>query len=405
MPLTQIFGDTTISIIGFLIILSFLVIIHELGHFITALLLKVRIEEFGVGYPPRARVLFHWRGIPFTLNWLPFGGFVKMEGEDGPEEGKAIKDNHSAHRDSHQSAFEPFYKKSRKTRLVVLLAGVVINFIFGIIAFSTVYTVQGFPRVVNEKELVIDQVIDASPAAEAGILSGDRVEAAIAEKSTDKTKQSFSTTTDFVNYVSQHNDEHLQLFFDRQGVEEEVFVYLRPRDKRPEGEGALGVGFAPPVVVYDFFPWWQMPFRGALVGFEESLSLSYQILVGFKTMITGLVFHAEIPQDISGPIGIVHQATKFGLFQSGWDTVLKFTGMLSVNLAILNFLPIPALDGGRAFFVIAEKFIGRKKREQIENKVNYAGFAFLLGLIILISIKDIWSIVSDVFQYFQSKPI
>lgn len=405
MALTQIFGDTAISIVGFLFILSFLVVIHELGHFLTALWLKVKIEEFGLGYPPRARTLFHWRGIPFTLNWLPFGGFVRMEGEDGPQEADpALKeDTHSKKRNSHQSDFQPFYAKSKKNRLVVLLAGVFINFVFGILAFAIVYTVKGFPRLVNENELVIEQVMENSPAATAGIQVGDKVESATVSDSTDA--QSFQETSEFVQYVNGHLGENLNVTLDRQGQKQVAQVFLRPVDQRPEGEGALGIGFALPTVVYDFYPWWQMPFRGAWVGFQESIMLSMQILDGFKTMISGLVFHAQVPQDIAGPIGIVHQATKFGLFQSSWDVVLKFAGMLSVNLAILNFLPIPALDGGRAFFVIAEKFIGNKRRELIESKVNYIGFAFLLGLIVLISIKDVWSVFADVLQYFRNKPI
>lgn len=404
IPFFLIVGQTLISIVAFLMVLSFLVIIHELGHFLTALWLKVKIEEFGIGYPPKARTLFHWKGIPFTLNWLPFGGFVRMEGEDGPEAEQPINkdDAHKLHRDSHQAGFEPFYKKSRKTRLVVLLAGVFINFIFGILAFTIVYTINGFPRLINDKELVIDQIMTDSPAATAGMQLGDRVVGAVAIDSAEQTLQSFSTTSDFVGFVGRHLDEDVRIVVDRQGASQEFTVHLRPLDKRPKDEGALGVGFVPPTVVYDFYPWWQMPFRASVVGFQESLMFSLQILLGLKSMFGGMLFKAQIPQDIAGPIGIVHQATKIGLFQSGWEVILKFAGMLSVNLAILNFLPIPALDGGRAFFVFAEKLIGHRRREYIENKVNYIGFAFLLGLIILISVKDVWSIVTDVVTYFRA---
>lgn len=407
--MAQIFGNTLVSIIGFLVILSFLVIIHELGHFLTALWRKVKIEEFGIGYPPMAKVLFHWRGIPFTLNYLPFGGFVRMEGEDGPQEEtqpdskkQQSKDHRKNERDTHQAKFQPFYQKSRKSRLVVLLAGIVMNFLFGVIAFSIVYTVKGFPRLVNDKELIIDQVMVGSPAEQVGLKLGDKVEAAVAVDTTDKLRSSFAQTSEFVEYVGLHLGEHIRLFVQREDQTLEFDVYLRKEDERPKAEGALGIGFALPTLVYDFYPWWQMPFRGAWVGFGESLALSYQILDGFRTMLGGLFFHAQVPKDIAGPIGIVHQATKYELFQSGWDVVLKFAGMLSVNLAILNLLPIPALDGGRAFFVVMEKFIGFKRREAIESKLNFAGFAVLLSLIVLISLKDLWSVFADVFRFFNA---
>lgn len=386
MPLSQIAFDSLTSTIGFLLILSFLVIIHELGHLLTALWFKIGVEEFGVGYPPRAKTLFTWRNIPFTLNWLPFGGFVKMVGEDGPETDSIKTSSKSA----------PFYTKPKRARLVVLLAGVFINFVFGILAFSIVYTVMGFPRLIDNR--LIDQVIEGSPAASAGILASDSVKSA---KIADQAPVTFQTTTEVVDFVNAHLGETVTLYIDRAGQEQSFDVYLRKKEERPADQGAIGIGFAAPDVIFDFYPWWQMPFRATYVGFQESIALSLTILSSFGQMVGGLIFRAEIPKDVAGPVGIVHQATKVGLFQSGWETVLKFAGMLSVNLAILNLLPIPALDGGRAFFVMLESVIGKKLRERIESKVNLAGFAFLLGLIILISVKDVWSIVADVMKYFQ----
>lgn len=407
MELLQIIFNTSLTTFGFLFILSFLVIIHELGHLLTAIWMKVKIEEFGIGYPPLAKVLFHWKGIPFTLNWLPFGGFVRMEGEDGPEKETVDSEQLSVNskqfvqkknRETHQAGFEPFYEKTKAARLIVLLAGVFINFLFGIIAFSIVYTITGLPRTIDLK--VIDEIVSGSPADQAGIKVKDTFVAA--QSTTQQEKTVFNTTTDVVTFVNKHLDENVRFFVDHEGQEKVVEMYLRPVSKRPANEGALGILFAAPQIVYDFYPWWQMPFRGTLRGFEDSMNMSAQILMSLKTMFSQLFLHAKLSEDLAGPFGIVHQATKFGLFQNGWAVILQFAGMLSMNLAILNFLPIPALDGGRAFFVLAEGFIGRKRREFIESKVNYFGFAFLLGLIILISIKDIWSILLDMFKYFRA---
>src|SRR5258708_6019281 len=126
------------SIIAFILMLSLLVIIHELGHFLTARFFKIKIEEFGIGYPPRARTLFTWKGIPFTLNWIPVGGFVKMEGEDG----SANEDN-IQHKT--KNSFGPFYTKPKWQRLIVILAGATVNFLFGVLAFSVIYSYVGIP--------------------------------------------------------------------------------------------------------------------------------------------------------------------------------------------------------------------------------------------------------------------
>lgn len=404
------------AILIFLLILTFLVIIHELGHFFTAMWMKVRVSEFGVGYPPKAVTLFTWRGVPFTLNWLPFGGFVRMEGEDGPEGegelrtedgGRRTEDQGSSpsassaqarkqtkskkELDSQFSVLDPqigpFYTKSKRARLLVLLAGVFMNFMFGVVAFSIIYTKMGIP--VPADSNMIGGVLPDSPAFEAGFEAEDRI---IAVQPEGEDAMNTQTASQVVEIVNSNLGETLQFTILRDESEMQVDVYARTEEERGADQGAIGVSFAG--VDFVHYPWWQMPLRGTWVGIQQSLMLSYMILQAFADIFIQLFSQGQVPEGVAGPVGIVDQASQTGLFEQGWIAILNFTALLSINLAILNLLPIPALDGGRAVFVLLETVIGPKRREQIEGRMNFIGFAFLFGLIILITAKDIWTIVA-----------
>lgn len=397
LTLIPIIFNVTVTLVVFLLILSFLVIIHELGHFLTARWAKIDIEEFGIGYPPRMKTLFHWKGIPFTLNWLPLGGFVKMKGEDGPsvEDVTAAKTKTAKKNSNPSKEFGPFYTKSKRVRLLVLLAGVVINFLFGIFAFAVIYTKLGIP--VPSDAPVINVISPQSPASQAKLREGDKVYRL--ESVTDGQSQVEPKTVDeLVVFVNGNLGENLRLHIDRQGNQFTTDLYARKPEERGPEEGALGLRFQG--YAYQFYPWWQMPFRGAWVGINISLGFSSAVLSAFFSIIKEIVTFSSIPAEASGPIGIVRDASNLGIFQQGWLELLRFAGMLSINLAVLNALPIPALDGGRAFFVIFETVIGKKRREQIEEKFNYAGFVFLMGLILLISLKDVWLVLRDMFTFF-----
>src|SRR5260221_1182304 len=158
-----------LTIIAFVIMLSFLVIIHELGHFLTARLFKIKVEEFGLGYPPHARTLFTWKGIPFTLNWIPVGGFVRMEGEDG---GESLTDHQKTHVSTDKTHYAPFYTKSRLERLIVILAGATVNFLFGVLAFTIIYSYIVIPVPVSPVQTVISELHDG-PSKIAGLQEND----------------------------------------------------------------------------------------------------------------------------------------------------------------------------------------------------------------------------------------
>jgi regulator of sigma E protease len=367
------------EIITFIVILSFLVIIHELGHFFAARWAKIKIDEFGLGYPPKALKLFEYKGTPFTLNWIPFGGFVKMEGEDGPVEQKK----------SPGSGPFPFNTRSAFQRLVVILAGVTANFVFGIIAFSIVYTVLGIPTLIDQAR--IKTVVAESPAAEASLPTNVNIIAFRHQEEVTST----TTNQQVIDFVKAHPGETTTLITtgpcDGQACAEsaqEFEVYLRTSEETPAGQGSLGISFESQVFMK--FPWYEQLARGVLVGLEQAVFLGLIIIQSLASIIMDLVKLGSVPAELAGPVGIVHQAQQEGIFSQGSMMILNFAGLLSINLAIMNLLPIPALDGGRALFIALEKIVGRKKIEKIEGYANYGGFIILIGLIIMITARDLW---------------
>lgn len=371
------------SALVFILILSFLVIIHELGHLFAAFWAKIKVEEFGLGYPPMAKKLFTWKNVPFTLNWIPFGGFVRMEGEEAPEEGAATAKKGL------------FYTAPVGKRLVVILAGATVNFLFGVLAFTVIYSFIGIPSVIDTAR--IGYVAPNSPAANSGIPAS--VE--IIKIQADSEEKVITTTQDVIDFVNEHRGESVTVFTtgncDNESCQEsaqQFEAYLRTETETPAGEGSLGIMFQN--VVFKFYPWWQMPFRGVVYGLQEALALGLLILMALKGLVVNLFTQGIIPQELAGPVGIVHQAQTMGLVNTGLANVVAFAGQLSINLAIMNVLPIPPLDGGKALFTVLETVVSRKRLHRAEYLLNYVGYIFLLGLIIVVTIRDIvrWVIPS-----------
>lgn len=375
----------------FVLILSFLVLIHELGHFFAARWAKIKVEEFGLGYPPRALTLFTWAGTVFSLNWVPFGGFVRMDGEDGPDsQDKPIKIKEIAEEG-------PFYTKSAFQRLVVILAGVLVNFAFAIFAFSVVYTVKGIPEPLNTARIA--DFSPKSPAAAAGVPANVEITSI-----TTSTGEQFSikTNEDVIQATRDQGGKTITLVTtgacsDQLGCQElaQTFeVYVRTQDEisDPTKEGALGIQFQS--IFMNTYPWYEMPFRGTLVGIEQTYMLIVLTLDALKNMLIDVTTGGPLPEDISGPVGIVHQANQYQIFRQGPMMILNFAGVISASLAIMNLLPIPALDGGRAFFIMIEPIIGKNRVRKFEGYANYAGFMFLIFLIVAITARDIWRIFS-----------
>ncbi|SRR5258708_1290724 len=364
-----------LSIIAFVLMLSFLVIIHELGHFVTARLFKIKIEEFGLGYPPHARTLFTWKGIPFTLNWIPVGGFVRMEGENGGDHEQV---------DHPKSHFAPFYTKSRLQRFIVILAGATINFLFGVLAFTLIYSYVGIPFPKNPPQTVIAQINDG-PAKLAGLQENDLL---VKAKDANGDQITIGSSVDFMHWILSKPDTNVTITYKRNSELHEATLHTRKADEIST-LGAMSVSLAEPIE-RKFYPWYRMPFEATKFGLQLSLDFSKTILGGLGKMGSDLLHKGKVPTDVAGPIGIVSMVAKEKLFSSGWLEILNFTAMFSINLAIMNVLPIPALDGGRALFILLEFLIGRKRVSSIEQHANAVGFGILVTLILLISIKDVW---------------
>jgi regulator of sigma E protease len=172
----------------------------------------------------------------------------------------------------------------------------------------------------------------------------------------------------------------------------DFLVYARTEVETPEGQGSLGIIFQD--VVLNFYPWYEMPFRGTWYGLKQAIGLGILIVQALGQMLIRLAQTGSVSRDVAGPIGIVHQAQQGNIISDDFWMNLGFAGMLSLNLAIINLLPIPALDGGRALFILFEKIFGQSKMKKIEIYANYVGFALLVTLIITITISDISRIIN-----------
>lgn len=362
------------TILWFLLILSFLVVIHELGHFVAAKRVGVHVPEFGLGYPPRLRPLFKKWGTLFSLNAIPIGGFVKLYGDDAEQLAMETEPG--------IAEAQMFSRQPARQRLVIILAGVVVNFFFGVAAFAALFSVVGIPTPRGFTE--IKQVTAGSPAEQVGLQPGDRV---ISFSAAEQTTQ-ISTSQQLIDVIAQHRGEAVGIRIRRGEAELDLAPQLRAEP--PVNDGLLGVGLND--TEYRFYPWWQMPLRGAWQGLQDSLALGRLVLLSLGDMVGGLLVRGEVPKDITGPVGIVDQAIQTGILKQGVTGALYFAGQLSVNLAIMNLLPIPALDGGRAVFVLLEGIIGRPRRVRWEQKANLVGFIFLLSLILLVTAKDIFNL-------------
>jgi regulator of sigma E protease len=368
------------TIVLFILLLTFLILIHELGHFIVARWNRVHIEEFGIGLPPKAFTLFHWKGIPFTINWLFLGGFVRMEGEDGSQSEPKIQNPKS----KTQQATYPFYARPLLQKIAVVAAGPLVNFLFGFIVFAILFSIYGIPTQIYDRP-VLDAIAVDSPAAAAGLQSGDIIEGISPVSS--KVIQPVATNQDLITKINSYRGQQVYVFIVRDGREDNIVVDIRKPEDTPEGQGALGIELKSQYEVRQY-PLWQRPFRGAVAGFKQSIEFGMTILRSLgglgRTIASG-----SVPQDVAGPVGIAAQVQKEGVFSNGLATVFNFAALLSINLGVMNLLPIPALDGGRIVLLILEKIFKGKRWQEISQTLNTAGFIALISLLILITIKDV----------------
>jgi regulator of sigma E protease len=358
-----------VTAIVFFIVLSILVLIHEFGHFIVARFVGVDVEEFGLGLPPRI-----WGkkigGTLYSVNWLPIGGFVKLAGED--EEDRA-KEKESKNKGRY------FWARSKKERAAILTAGVTMNFLLAVL-ITTFLLTQG----VNEPagRVHIERVVDASPAQAAGVAVGDIVQEVVLVSSQAEPKK-ITKPQELIEFTRANAGASMTLSMIRGDAPLEVTV--TPRKDPPEGQGPLGVAISD--LELKTYPLSQAP----MVAVGINLSRAWEMLRSIGLALWRLATLQPLSADIAGPVGIAQvtgEAVRYGFL-----ALLEFVSILSLNLAVLNILPIPALDGGRLAFVFLEKFMGRRVRPAFERSAHQVGMIILFGLILLVTINDILRLV------------
>lgn len=374
-----------LSIVIGLAVLVILVVVHELGHAIAARRNGVVVEEFGIGFPPRAWQKKLKNGILFTLNWLPLGGFVKLQGE------------HDSATKAGDYGATSFWVKTK-----ILLAGVLINWLVAAILFSGL-AIYGIPKIIPDQfsvaqdtqiirePIIVATVVDGSPAAQAGLEVGDQIVRFDGQR--------LEQPQDLNRLTEANKGETVELRYNRDGVENTVSATLNEENVR--NQGYLGVGSAQRELIRAT---WSAP----IVGFGTTVQLTAFTLQSLGQMLadlgSGLLEKlqftnqdaqqsadrkfGEVGQNVAGPLGIlgvIFPAAR----EAGLDTFIMLTALVSLTLAIMNALPIPALDGGRWFTMAIFRLLKKPLTEEIEEKINAAGFLFLIGLIILVTIADV----------------
>lgn len=342
-----------LTAVSFIVVLGILIFVHELGHFVTAKAVGVKVLEFGFGFPPR---LFGIRKgeTMYSINILPLGGFVKMVGEEDPSHPRSLAG------------------KPARIRLMVLAAGSFMNIMLPLIIFSALFII---PQQTIVGQVRVNDVAPDSPADNAGVIAGDIITNANGHKVENIPNLAYRIQLSLGDTMS----------WDLIRAGEIITVRLAPRFKTPEGQGATGITIETtnPRRVTKSLPFWEAIPQGAVrIG---------EVLIIAKNEVSGWVIGGSNPQ-LAGPVGIAQVTGEVA--RAGIIPLAELTALLSINLAVLNILPLPMLDGGRVMFVVLE-ILRRGKRipPRKEGLVHLAGFVLLISLVIIISYFDILRIL------------
>lgn len=355
-----IFSDIR-TVLLFIVVFTVIIAVHEFGHYITARLLGMRVLEFAFGFPPRLTGIKH-AGIDYTLNWIPFGGFVRILGQDDfsiKQEGEGDP--------------QAFTSKPWWSQAIVLVAGVTMNFVLAIVVLTAAFAL-GTTGPTGEVRVI--EVAAGSPAQAVGLQAGDIVVSVDGRK--------VDNTRELINYTRTKGEQEIFLEVTRNGRPLPAITAI-PRSEPPEGQGPLGI---------------------KIEEVQGPKSVALPEAFGEATALTGEVVQqiAELPgqliggrsggpaaPEVTGPIGIIQitgQVAELGL-----PTILKLVGVLSVNLGVLNIVPFPGLDGGRLLFVLISGIFKKRFSPQVEAAIHAVGFLILLGLLVIVSISDIRRVV------------
>lgn len=363
------------TIAAFLAVLVVLVLVHEIGHFLVAKRTGIAVQEFGIGFPPRIASVM-WRGTRYSLNWIPLGGFVKMLGEDGDVEVQRLREDGLTEAEIDHAMAGAFNRKPIPIRIAVLLAGVAMNFVLAAALFGVAFAM---PALVGHGPLQVEEVQEGSPA-DGRIQEGDLIVAADG--------RTFERSHELTRYVEEHGGEPVTLTIVRGGEEIEIVVVPRilSEEDRARGLGPIGFAYKPSRVVEEPSTV-SGPFEAAWAGVSAAATLAWQIPGALLDAVGGLLGLNPDAPDARGPIGIAQETGQ--ILQLPLVSQLLFVGVLSVNLAVLNVLPFPPLDGGRIAVVLVEAVRRRRLPAEREALIYLTGFVVLIALVILISIQDI----------------
>jgi regulator of sigma E protease len=334
----------------FIVVLGTLILGHELGHFLSSRLLGVRVEEFGIGYPPRLAKLFESGGTIFTINWIPFGGFNRLAGEDDPDVPGG------------------FASASKSVRATILAAGPFANVLLAFLAFVLAFKFAA-PDV---EKVIISDLVEGAPAEMAGLLEGDLILAIEGKPIT-----SFDS---MLELISAHQGEPAKITIARDS--QTLTIELIPRVEHPSDQGPIGATLSHPVK--------EMTWLEASRFGSESISLQVKAILGLPgRLIRGSVTPEETR--VSGLKGIhdmLAWASSIDRASQRPFLTLNLIGVISLGFALANLLPFPALDGGRLIFVLIEALLGRRIAPRYEGLAHAIGFAILLALMVYINFQD-----------------
>ncbi|MCK4554194.1 RIP metalloprotease RseP [Candidatus Parcubacteria bacterium] len=369
-----------LTIITFILVLSLLVFVHELGHFWVARKFGLKPKEFGFGFPPRAWGIYKnkdgkWKTVRggkeaedaadtiYSINWIPIGGFVNV----GEDEEESDNPNH-------------FINKPIWQRATILSAGVTMNVVLAAVLII-VGLMVGLPQVIDEdidvrakisdKRIQIVQVLPDSPAKAAGVKMGDII--------TGINESQFIKYEALQQFVDERTGQELSYKIKR--GREEMVVQVTPVIMEETGKGGIGIAIAETGTVK--YPW----YLAITEGIKTTFILIWVIILAFYELFKNLIIGNGVSAELAGPVGIA--ALTGQMARMGFVYVLQFTALLSINLAIINFLPIPALDGGRVLFLIIEKIRRKSMKRKLEAGLNQAFFILLMLLVLIVTFRDV----------------
>lgn len=399
-----------ITLLIFLAVLAVLVLSHEWGHFVAARKNGIKVEEFGFGFPPRlvgiqrlikkdsvGTVLYkRWKIVwgnkepvyteeekkytkntLYSINIIPLGGFVKIKGED-------VVSSDAKDPDS-------FATKKAWQKASVLLAGVAMNVVVAMVFLSIGFMMELPQNIANFKDvsmvkdrrLQIVQVLPGKPAEMSGLKTGDDI-ISIGQLENPRFQE-------FQNYLDTHRNDEITVAFKRNG--QIMAVGIKPIIYEDTKKAGIGVGIIEIGTVK--YPWYQAVYKGVV----NTFVYLKDIFVGFYMLLHSLVIRAPIEAGVSGPVGVAVMTGQVA--KMGFVYLLQFMALLSLNLAVLNILPIPALDGGRLLFVIINKIIGRPVSAKYERITHAIGFILLMLLVVFVTVKDVGVFKGAFIGFFQ----